>query len=62
LKFLFSFENEYGSNWNYYDIINEKVKIIQELEKENSQLKEKVEELTLKLKTLRKRKMSSKKK
>lgn len=61
LEFLFLFENEYASNWNFYDRIKEKDEKLKTIEKENLELKQNLEEINLKLKMLRKRKINSKK-
>ena len=52
IEFLFLFENDYASNWNFYDKINSQNEILQNLEKENVLLNEKVEEMSLKIKAL----------
>lgn len=60
LKFLFTFETIYNSNWEFYYLLNDKLEKIKLLENENSELKVKLDEISLKLKEAKKRNASKK--
>lgn len=61
LQFLLSFEAIYNSNWEFHSLLDEKLENIKQLEKENSELKEKLNEMNIKLKETQKKKATQKK-
>jgi len=58
LNFLFSFETLYNSNWKFYHLMLENLERIKHLEKENSELKENISNIRLKLKEAKTKKTS----